>query len=124
MRFDEIILNEGRSKPIDQKQAFDLIKTKCSDMFDAHKSNYHIYRGTLSGRAKAPLYFEAGDSIRVSANTENTITLLVDNAVSWSNIPKRSKSLICSSNASVASGYGEVYAVFPFNGSKIAIGIE
>ena len=58
---------------------------------------------------------------RKSANTSNISTLLFDNSPYNIKYPKRSKSLICTSNYNRARNYGDVYHVIPFDGAKIAV---
>jgi hypothetical protein len=61
---------------------------------------------------------------RVSANTSNVYTLLIDNLRSWSEYPKRSRSIICSTSAFNAAGYGvhnPPHQVFPEDGAKIGV---
>lgn len=59
--------------------------------------------------------------LRKSANTSNYYTLLIDNSPYFEGWPKRSKSLICSTWHRYASDYGRLYAIFPFDGVKIAV---
>jgi len=61
---------------------------------------------------------------RVSANTFNYYTLWMDNHPSWSEFPKRSKSLVCSTNLITASNYArKSYAqlMIPADSNKIGI---
>jgi len=62
-----------------------------------------------------------GEHTRVSANTYNTYTLLIDHSKKWAKYPKRSKSIICSTNSTGPNSYGEVYVVFPKDGYKFGV---
>lgn len=54
---------------------------------------------------------------RVSRNTENYYTLIIDDT--WDNFPKRNKSLICSTTSSRAKEYDEVYRIIPLDGNAL-----
>ena len=56
---------------------------------------------------------------RMSANTYNYYTLIINNAHAWKEFPKRE--IICTTNENSAWGFGDVYRVFPQNGAKIGI---
>jgi hypothetical protein len=46
---------------------------------------------------------------------------MMDNFKQWKGYPKRSRSFICSSSFSSANNYGVLYAVFPFDGTTVAV---
>ena len=122
MRLNNYIINENRSKPIKPVDAVDIIKSKCSNIYKYYQKGLTaIYRG-ISGQTMPALFVDPskGD-LRVSANTTNYYTLLMDNLPSWKQYPKRSRSLICSTDIFNASSYGMDYMVFPYNGTKIGI---
>ena len=80
-----------------------------------------IFRG-VSGSAAYPYWIvQPGKSQRVSRNTSNFYTGLIDGLPSWKNYPKRSRSIICSNNYDGAHSFGNVLRVFPKNGAKIGI---
>jgi hypothetical protein len=58
---------------------------------------------------------------RRSANTPNYYTVIFDNSPYLGEFPKRSQSLICSTNLETAGSYGDIYRVIPFDGAKIAV---
>lgn len=60
-------------------------------------------------------------SKRVSENTSNFYTLIFDNHPGRTRFPKRSQSLICSTDKSKADEYGKSLIVIPFDGTKIGI---
>jgi hypothetical protein len=45
----------------------------------------------------------------------------MDNDVEWSDYPKRSKSLICATDADIADPFGEIHLIIPADNSKIGI---
>jgi hypothetical protein len=97
------------------------IRKDCSDAIAAAKTNHIIYKGmTLNDTGEIWLTNPALRE-RKSRNTKNYYTLMFDNLPSWRDYPKRSRSLICSSNKRVAGNYGDIYVILPFNGAKIAV---
>ncbi len=56
---------------------------------------------------------------RRSKNTLNYYTEWVDHSVKWAAFPKRSRSLICSTNESYAAGYGDARVVVPIKDTKV-----
>ena len=55
---------------------------------------------------------------RTSQNSYNYYTTIMSNVSEWSEYPKRSESLICSTAYDDASGYGSTFIVIPKDGSK------
>jgi hypothetical protein len=83
-----------------------------------------IYKGSDRYAAEEDVFFRdptAHANPRVSANTKNYATLWVDNSPAWSQFPPRSRSLICSTSAQTAAGYGDVAAVIPLVDTKIGV---
>jgi hypothetical protein len=128
MRFNSYINearyeNEGRKTGISLEKAVELVKSNCNKIIKYYNNsnNNRIYRGSTSGEyAYAivdPEQFE-----RRSRNTLNYYTLIIDNSPYWSAYPKRSKSIVCSTNSTRASNYGgTTYVVFPYDNCKIGI---
>lgn len=123
MQFKQFLLTENKTSvtnEISKKTAIKTISKNCSDFIDLYKKHdYGIYKGF-----KKQFNFMYGDSTtqnRKSKNTRNYYTLTMDNSSAWEQYPKRSKSFICSSNKFFASAYGYLYAVFPKNGTTIAV---
>lgn len=116
MRLQRFI-NEGRSKSIPIEIAVETIKNKCTDFI---KNGSIVYRGIYDSR-DAALIVSPSNFERKSRNTSNYYTLLMDNLPAWQNYPKRSKSIICTTNLNYANDMGESYRVFPYDGSKIGV---
>ncbi len=99
------------------KQAVPKIRTA----LDAFDRGVRIYRGLSHAdgdfRYKPQMQFGS----RVSANTENYYTLIVDHDPAWSDYPPRSASIIASSKLHVARGYGMTYVVLPEGDPQIGI---
>jgi len=118
MRLKQFI-NESRGKVLSLDDTKKLLQTKCSKAVEAYKKGNVIYRGIF--RLDEFIYVQPSKFTRDSANTRNYYTLINDNAPAWKDYPKRSKSIICSTNKHRASGYGDVYIVFPFDSAKIGV---
>ena len=83
------------------------------------KHGYKIWRGTES---KTPVaYKNTNDFTRRSANTYNLYTLWIDNHEAWKAFPKRSKSLICTTELETAGGYGYPHLIIPADDALIGI---
>jgi len=120
-RFNTYLLTEDRSKPIDEQKAKELINSKCTNILNKYKkTKSRIYRGKR-GDLDYMLIAPGRGKLRRSHNTRNYYTLLIDNLKVWSAYPKRSRSIVCSTNIGKASGYGELYIVFPYNTAKIGV---
>lgn len=102
----------------------DIIKSHCSDIVEHLVGDRLLFRGDKNG------YFYGAGAIvdptvtsRISQNTSNFYTLIMDNIPSMSKYPKRSNSLICTTNLQKAEDYqgaeSNLFVVIPFNGEKI-----
>jgi hypothetical protein len=122
MRLKKFILLEKRSNQITQKEAIKLINSKCSDSVDAYFDDNIIYRGIK--KVQKPFLFvdpKESKELRKSANTTNYYTLINDNSPAWKKYPKRSQSIICTTNKQTSLDYGQSYVVLPFDGAKIGV---
>jgi hypothetical protein len=107
-------LTEQRSKEVSVEFVTDWIKKNPAGIKSV------IYRGVES--ESVMLFVQPSKHERQSAHTElNYYTLLFDNLPSWKSYPKRSKSLVCTTDDGAADNYGRVYRVFFKTGSKIGI---
>ncbi len=123
MRYEQFLLQEGRSNPISQEKAFETIKTKCDQAWQAYQNRKQMFRGISQGMEYLFIDPKSGKP-RKSANTSNYYTLLIDNSPLWKKYPKRSESIICTNSYMYASNYGDVYEIFPYDNSKIGISPE
>ena len=119
MRLKTFILNESRSKNIDFDEATNIIKTKCKKAYDTMLVS-PIFRGVENNTNSMFVDPKKGKP-RKSANTKNYYTYIIDNSPAWKNYPKRSKSIICTTDAGYAMGFGTTYRVFPYDGAKIGV---
>lgn len=122
MKLKCYMLNEAEvTQVLTYDKARYILKKKCSEALEIYQNHgVCIYRGaTFNGPF---ILKKPSQGSRVSANTSNHYTLLIDNLPCWKGYPKRSKSLVCSFDYYVAESYGSTtYNVFPYNGSTIGI---
>lgn len=118
IKLKDIILEESRTTSIPRRAFFQLYRTKCS----SYDPNYHtpIYRG-IKDLPYSFGYVDPSKHTRKSAHTQNYYTLILDNSPKWKRFPKRSKSIICSTDKRYAGDFGVVYNVIPFDGSIVGV---
>lgn len=105
---------------MDEQGAVDHVLLNCGKALTAAKKGDVIYRGK-----KTNFLFDYTDPSkgkpRVSRNTSNHMTLLMDNLPSWKGWPKRSRSLICTTRAAKTVAYGKTYVVLPEDNVKMGV---
>jgi hypothetical protein len=124
MRLQSYILNEGRTNPITQDRAIEILRTnspKTVKWILQNPDSGAIFRG-INNSGRGNFHFvQPKNFSRKSANTTNHYTVLMDNSVYWRAYPKRSESIICSSDPLQASSYGYLFFVIPEDVSKILL---
>jgi len=126
MRIHEILTEKEvipyQSEPIHTdkiSQLVELAKQNCSEFLENNLVS-PLWRGT--GREHPYIRIvDPSMGVRKSQNTTNHYTELMDNSPYYEGWPKRGKSLICSTSKYRAIEYGRLYAVLPFNKTKIAV---
>lgn len=120
MRYNELSENthslytdeNRRSKAISEREVHSLLE---SGLFDEALKADPIIRHVA--RATNDFYYtEPSKFNRLARNTHNYMNLMVDNFASWRNYPKRSQSLICSSN-----NYSRYHRVLFANNARIGV---
>ncbi len=135
-KYDEFILEydvyfDTRSKPVKMKKG-DSVLEEIKKIAPWYLENINeiapIYRGFQGKRYTryneprkmftiSPSRFE-----RYARNTDNHYIELIDNSHYWTEYPKRSRSIICTTGLEKAGKYGQVYRVIPvLENSKIAV---
>jgi hypothetical protein len=99
------------------KQALPQIQTALST-FDR---KVRLYRGLSHTESAFRYKAQMQSGQRVSANTENYYTLIVDHDNAWSDYPPRSASIITTNKLHEAGGYGTTYVVLPEGDPQIGI---
>jgi hypothetical protein len=120
MRFKQFI-SESRSKDLSLEEAAEWIKKNSKIMVEELKLEEQanlLYRGKSGGLK--PQIGDSRESVRMSSNTSNEYTLLIDSSPAWKRFPKRSKSFICTSSEGYAQPFGPVQMVFPKDSTLMA----
>jgi len=126
MRFKSFIIegNSGnRGVSISDDKAVKILRTKCKRSFGLWlKTDMSLFRGM---DYKGDFYsIDPSKSVRVSQNTQNYYTLIMDNHPSWKGFPKRSKSIICTTYEYKAEQYGNKYHMFSYDGAAYGVAPE
>jgi hypothetical protein len=114
-----------KSTQLDLQEVEEIIKKNCSDSLWMFKRRRTIWRGendlnSILGKDGVAI-IDITKSERKSQNTSNWYTLIIDNSPKYKDFPKRSQSLICSSNIEIAKAFGPPMAIIPFNSAKIGV---
>jgi len=113
--------DDTRSNPLaSDKPVLEIIKDKAPWYLENIKDITPIYRG-LSGnkyrdrddKLYKSLLIDPSKHKRIARNTDNYYINILDNSPYWKGYPKRSESIICSTDYNRASAYGAVYRVIP-----------
>ncbi|AVH85331.1 hypothetical protein RsoM2USA_403 [Ralstonia phage RsoM2USA] len=112
------------SRVISLKTAAELVRQHCMDAYNQTRNEHAVlFRGIRSVSGKNALALETDRHVRTAAFTYNIVNLLMSNLPVWSDYPKRNLSAVCTNSERRANDYsnnpGEVFVVFPFNGTKI-----
>ena len=125
MRASDFIIEAGvkpyRYTKLDVDQTVATLNHYCSEAFAMALNP--LWRG-MSNHTQKMFVVDPSTGVRKSNNTRNYYTEFFDHSPYMQGWPKRSQSFICSSGTSYARGYGYgggLYALFPFNGVKIAV---
>lgn len=117
---------------INKNELTTLINSDYSKAFELYNKGIRFYRGHINGPTDI---FVAKSGIRISQDTNNVYTLLMSDILpSWKGFPKRSESIIMTTNSKVADFYareradttGEgstIYSVFPFNDALFSVSL-
>jgi len=120
MRLNSYIIKEGRGKSVQEEHAVDFIKNHCKKALKVFlDTDKVIYRG-MDFR-DSYYHIDPKTGTRISANTSNEYTLIMDNDPRWKEYPKRSKSLICTTSTRKTNAYGNTYMVFAKDGSRYGV---
>ena len=114
IKLKNLLHEDKRSSSISERQMFQALETLRDvkqSLLDNIANDRYIYRGVRQD----DLYYivEPRQFSRKSKNTVNFYTLLVDNMPSWINYPKRSKSIICTTDHYKPRSYGTTFVVIP-----------
>jgi len=111
-------LYEGRTKEISLDKARRIFNQNIASAYYPNK-NHEIYRGIQNDFDVG--FVEPAKFNRESAHTANFYTLMMDNLPEWSEYPRRSKSIVCSTSIGTAKDFGTLYQIFPFDGADLGV---
>jgi hypothetical protein len=117
MKAKELLEGSYRTEA-DFENAVDYAIQNCSDYIRAFQEPA-VWRGSSSQFQYNVVNPRAYG--RTSAHTSNEYTTIVSNDPAWAGYPKRSESLICSLDQSIAEGYGSTYAIILPNTFRMGI---
>lgn len=102
-----------RGEEITMDQAVEMFLSECDDW---SLDGEQIFRGSES----YPIHFiDPSKFYRPSANTGGFYQALLPNLDSWKGKPQRHRSLIMTTDESMADSFGEVFIMIPFNDTEI-----
>jgi hypothetical protein len=109
--------------PKKTKEAIDILNTHCKNALWMLHENKPIWRGAKTNKAAPFLVVDTSQSERKSENTKNYYTVIFDNNPAMAGFPKRSQSLIGTTEKTRSydfTGFGSyLYAMIPFDDAKI-----
>lgn len=117
--FKTFLLESERSRGLSIHEAVALVKEHCPKFL---KSEIPLWRGTSSSRQAMEVDSFKG-SPRKSRSFEDTnyYNQWMEYHPAWKDIPKRSRSIIVSTNYRYTKLFGETFKVFPFDNATVAI---
>lgn len=119
---NEAIVKHAKAKDLDVEKAIGFLNKNCRSGLLAIKNGGVLFRGVTSSAAFGDFTLVDTKTLnRTSRDSYNGYQLMMDYAKELKDVPSRSNSLICTTSSTTASGYGTVYAVFPVDGTKIAV---
>ena len=124
MKIKELI-TERQVTPYDRREEsiddmMEKVFTNCKEAVSSGFLEFPIWRGFKS-LTQPFFYLDPSKGERMSQNTTNHYTSLMDNSPYMKGWPKRSKSFIASSGTSYAGAFGNPYMIIPFDGVDIAV---
>jgi hypothetical protein len=102
------------------KKAAEILKAHGSGSIDdlINGTGTLLYRGIRRNKYEFSLV-DTSTSGRISQNTSNWYTAIFDSSPLMAAFPKRSKSLICTTEKNYVGGFGRPFVLVPLDGAKI-----
>lgn len=122
----EAMVKKWFSKPIDVETAISVLNSSAKLGLEAIKNGGLIYRGFKGEKSPESgfMAFDSSTGKRTSRDTDNLYQLMMGDSKKMTDYPDRSHSFICTTNISIAEGYGGssgAYVMVPLDGTKIAM---
>ena len=117
----EKIIVAPKVSELDIANAIKLLNKHCKNGLAAITNGGVIFRGSKSYANVKFGVVDSTSSFRTSRDTNNVYQIMMDSSSALVDYPRRSNSLVCSTDLDDASSYGSPMVVIPFDGTKIAI---
>jgi hypothetical protein len=131
MKINELIteaeIKPYSRQPLNIQETAKILRDNCSQ-FLKHNKYGTLFRGSSANRPPISI-INTTTGTRKSESIPNHYTLIMDNSPYYEGWPKRSKSLICTTNPEVAESFasqhpnkeGDVFVVIPTDNTQIAV---
>ena len=119
-----LLIESNRTKEITEYTFMTDIHKKCSDIINTYRKQEKFYYRGISNLNYVFGFVQPSKFTRTSAYaTYNAYTLVIDNSGLFKGYPKRSKSIVMTTNYNDARGRarGVPYMIFPVNGANIGV---
>lgn len=108
----------------DTQELINLLNTHCKDSLQSVSNDSVIYRADKKFKSKKWVAIDSSTGTRTSRDTNNIYQLMIETSEHFKHIPKRSNSIIGTTNYSEADAYSDslkdLFVVLPFDGTTIA----
>lgn len=118
---EEAIISKWDVKDTSVKKAVEYLNANCKDGLKAIKNNGVLFRGSNLYTEKGFAIIDSSKGARTSRDSNNMYQLMMDNSVALNAFPKRTHSLICTTDANIAASYGNVNIIIPIDGTQLAL---
>lgn len=113
--------NSAKLEFVNISKIREFLENNCKDSLWMFKQNAPLYRGFRKLDDSHPTYVDLRGTQRASENTSNWYTEIFDNHPEMKDFPKRSKSLICTTDFDYSRQFGKPSVVIPVDGAKIGL---
>jgi hypothetical protein len=121
----EAVIKKWAVNEIDSDDAISLLYEYAKDGLKAIQNGGVIYRGFEEKPGDDDfLIMDSSTGERTSKDTDNLYQLMLSASTKMKDFPDRSKSFICVTDKYVATIYGQVYVMIPFDGANLAVSKE
>lgn len=105
---------------LNQDQYLDILENYCTQYSEENSKIYRALKSRTNKKSAPFYYIKPVKGSRVSRNSFNFHTLIINNHPLWKDYPNRD--VICTTRLKTATLYGNtIYEVIPFDNSKIGI---
>lgn len=117
----ETAIVKWKADPVEVKKVIAYLNANCRDGLKAISTGGILFRGFRKDMKDSYVIMDSSKAVRTSKDTNNLYQLMMEASEAFKGYPKRSNSFICTTSHIGAKRYGNVYAMIPFDGTKIAV---